>query len=203
MIFDNTLTEQQMVENFIKEGGEGKGFIFKSYYDEENNKIILSNLYYDENNIMHEAGISQKQLGIPLQSKKSLPRYIMITGASTSKHGPRMKISSNGKHINKAAKTVSIYRTSRGIEIDGDIGSVGLNKNEKNDYINLFIRNEDLINFIRYNPQYESLADNAFIKDEYYRNNGYLVNRNRDTGHVDIFDQKSHLILSKDIWEEY
>ena len=49
MIFDNTLTEQQMVENFIKEGGEGKGFIFKSYYDEENNKIILSNLYYDKN----------------------------------------------------------------------------------------------------------------------------------------------------------
>ena len=36
MIFDNTLTEQQIVENFIKEGGEGKGFIFKSYYDEEN-----------------------------------------------------------------------------------------------------------------------------------------------------------------------
>lgn len=69
MIFDNTLTEQQIVENFIKEGGEGKGFIFKSYYDEENNKIILSNLYYDENNIMHEENIDQRNLGIPLWKK--------------------------------------------------------------------------------------------------------------------------------------
>ena len=36
MVFTNVLTEQEVVESLIKESGVESGFIFKSYYDEEN-----------------------------------------------------------------------------------------------------------------------------------------------------------------------
>ena len=148
MIFDNTLTEQQIVENFIKEGGEGKGFIFKSYYDEENNKIILSNLYYDENNIIHEENIDQRNLGIPLWKKKSMPRYIMITGSDESSHGGRMKVSLNGEHINNKNKInyISIYRkNNNSITYEGDFKNIKITIKEYELYEKLFLRNEDLL----------------------------------------------------------
>lgn len=191
MIFDNTLTEQQIVENFIKEGGEGKGFIFKSYYDEENNKIILSNLYYDENNIMHEANISQKQLGMP-KVKKQNPRYIMITGGSTSGHAGRMKVSAPGVTIDRGNKSkyISIYRkdkdtiTYKSQNPGMGYKDIGMSNAEYKQYEDLFKRNENLIQFARSHPEYEQYIDAAMIHDENMRNKGYIVNRDKISGNA-------------------
>lgn len=203
MIFDNTLTEQQMVENFIKEGGEGKGFIFKSYYDEENNKIILSNLYYDENNIMHEENIDQRNLGIPLWKKKSMPRYIMITGSDESSHGGRMKVSLNGEYINKKNKInyISIYRkNNNSITYEGDFKNIKITIKEYELYEKLFLRNEDLIWSIYFNRgMFGKYPDKAFINDEDRRRKGMIVIRDRYTGNAKIYDKNNNLIRVENI----
>ena len=72
---------------------------------------------------MHEANIDQRNLGIPLWKKKSMPRYIMITGSDESSHGGRMKVSLNGEHINNKNKInyISIYRkNNNSITYEGD-----------------------------------------------------------------------------------
>lgn len=104
MVFTNVLTEQEVVESLIKESGVESGFIFKSYYDEENDNIILNNLYYDENHILREGNVSQDDLGIPRYKNANNPRYVMITGSDESSHGGRMKVSSIGTRINKYNK---------------------------------------------------------------------------------------------------
>lgn len=82
MIFRNELTENEKVKMFIESAIEDDNscFIFKSYYDEEANELILNNLYYNENGIIHEENISQKDLGIKMRKNQNKPRYVMITG---------------------------------------------------------------------------------------------------------------------------
>lgn len=207
MIFDNTLTEQQIVENFIKEGGEGKGFIFKSYYDEENNKIILSNLYYDENNIMHEENIRQDKLGIikDKHNKKKPYRYVMVTGAAMADHPGRLKVSDCGVKIkpNNKNQYISIYRQNKNtISYEGNYRNINMTCDELNQYKNLFERNENLIQFIRYSSgMYDARIDNAIIEDEMLRSQGYIVIRDRNTGSRSVYDSNNNLLYTTNIME--
>lgn len=109
MIFNNILTEQEIL-NIIMEDNVGESvFIFRSIYDENTNDITLSNFEFDDNGVLLEANINQVQLGIERLNYKKDPRYIMITGSSS--HSGRMKVSLHGKRItnNNKDQYISIY----------------------------------------------------------------------------------------------
>ena len=205
MIFENYLTEQEKIENFIKEAGEEKGFIFKVYYDEENKKVVLNNLYRDNNNIIHEANIDQKKLHMKKYNKRAESRYIMITGSSNAKHPGRMKVSKPGIKINSNnhINYISIYRKDKDtICCDGSIKNIDMSKDEYNNYVNLFIRNENIIQLARSNNgKYDKYLDNAFINDEKYRANGYIVDRDI-SGNVKIYDKNGNIIKDEMIGDE-
>ena len=75
-----------------------------------------------------------------------------------------------------------------------------MDSKELNEYINLFSRNEDLIQFIRYsNSKYDHLADAAFINDEALRNAGYVVTRDRKNGNRYIYDENGNLLCKENI----
>lgn len=156
MIFNYKVTEEKeltenekvkaFIESVVEHDGDNTGFIFKSYYNEETNEIILNDLYCDENNIIYEANISQKDLYIKKSKNNSNPRYIMITGSDESSHGGRMKVSINGKHINPNNKNqyISIYRKDDNtISYIGNLSDIKMNKKEYKIYEDLFLRNED------------------------------------------------------------
>lgn len=207
MIFNCRLSEDKKVRTFIESATEhdenDTGFIFKSYYDEEVNEIILNNLYFDENNIIHEENIDQTDLGIKIRKKQTNPRYVMITCGSKARHGGRMKVSANGKRINQNNKSnyISIHNSGKDIEVIGNPKDIDMNNKELQIYKDLYARNSELIQFICEHPEYEQYADNAIINDEKLRVDGYTVNRNRDTGYIKVYDKNNNIVKSGNIWE--
>jgi hypothetical protein len=192
MIFNNELplTEQEIIEVLKRDAEVNSGFIFRVDYD--NDQLILS-----------EANISQVDLGIQKYNKKKQPRYIMITAANKSDHSGRMKVSLYNTRItpNNKNQYISIYRKDQNtISYDGSLKSIDMTTNEFKQYAQLFIRNENLIQFIRYtNGKYDSYADKAFIDDENLRRQGYNVIRDRFTGSADVYDQNNKLVYIKNI----
>ena len=205
MIFRNELTENEKVKMFIESAIEDDNscFIFKSYYDEEANELILNNLYYNENGIIHEENISQKDLGIKMRKNQNKPRYVMITGKTN--HGGRMKVSMNGIRINQNNKSdyISIYDNGNEIDISGNINNIHMDKKEYKLYEDLYRRNEDLIQFCNNHHEYDAVIDKAFIMDEKLRRDGYIVIRNRKDGSFEVYDNNNNLIRSGGIKEEF
>lgn len=201
MIFENYLTEQDIMENFIKGTGEERGFIFKAYYNEG---LILNNLRRGNDNIINEDNIDQDLLSIP-KIKRQDSRFVMITGASTASHPGRMKVSAPGERIRRNNKNnyISIYRKDKTtINCEGKLSDINMNNKEYKLYINLFLRNEDLIQFARYdNGMYSQFIDAAFINDEKLRRDGYIVKRDRNTGAVAVY-YNNKLLYTKNIGGE-
>ena len=56
-------------------------------------------------------------------------------------------------------------------------------------YIDLFLRNEELIQYANTHPENEKYIDAAFIRDENLRHLGSVVKRSRDTGDAVIYYQ--------------
>lgn len=127
----------------------------------------------------------------------------MITAANKSDHSGRMKVSLYNTRItpNNKNQYISIYRKDQNtISYDGSLKSIDMTTNEFKQYAQLFIRNENLIQFIRYtNGKYDSYADKAFIDDENLRRQGYNVIRDRFTGSADVYDQNNKLVYIKNI----
>ena len=188
MIFNNILTEQEIL-NIIMEDNVGEsGFIFRSIYDENTNDITLSNFEFDDNGVLLEANINQAQLGIERLNYKKDPRYIMITGSSS--HSGRMKVSLHGKRItnNNKDQYISIYKSNNTIHYIGDLNNIQMNKKEYNVYVNLFERNNNLIQFAKIsNGSYDYFIDKAFINDEDLRRKGYSVIRDSHNGNAYIY----------------
>lgn len=61
---------------------------------------------------------------------------------------------------------------------------IGMSNAEYKQYEDLFKRNENLIQFARFHPEYEQYIDTAIINDENMRNKGYIVNRDKISGNV-------------------
>ena len=73
---------------------------------------------------------------------------------------------------------------------------------ELNQYKNLFERNENLIQFIRYSSgMYDARIDNAIIEDEMLRSQGYIVARDRNTGNRSVYDSNNNLLYTTNIME--
>lgn len=203
MIFNNILTEQEILNIIMEYNVVESGFIFRSIYDENTNDITLSNFEFDDNGVLLEANISQKDLNIKLRKNQFNPRYVVIIGGDQASHSGRMKVSKNGIKIKRGDNVndyISIYNDGNGIEYKGNLSNLHMDSKELNEYINLFSRNEDLIQFIRYsNNKYDHLADAAFINDEALRNAGYVVTRDRKNGNRYIYDENGNLLCKENI----
>ena len=109
-----------------------------------------------------------------------------------------MKVSSIGTRINKYNKKdyISIYRSNRNtISYIGDLKAIKMSTKEYNMYVELFLRNEDLIWSIYNNhSKFGNSIDIAFINDEARRRQGLIVIRDRITGDAKIFDSNNNLI---------
>lgn len=164
------------------------GFMFESYYDD---KLLL----------MIEANINQIYLGIP--NGKKQPRNIMITGTENVSHSGRMKISLYGKPItrNNHNEYIEIYRKNKNtITYIGNLKDINMSNKEYKLYEDLFIRNENLIQFVSNSKgEYKEYIDSAFIHDEKLRREGYIVERDPKNGNVYIYLPNGDLVKVKSI----
>ena len=65
-------------------------------------------------------------------------------------------------------------------------------------YVDLFLRNEELIQYANMHPENENNIDSAFIRDESLRHLGAVVKRSRDAGNATIY-YKDGIIKYEDI----
>lgn len=189
MIFNNYLTEKEIVEKMIKESNYDYGFIFRIDYVE------------DENGCIQEGNINSDLVGAP--NKKGNSRYIMITSAGSAKHPGRMKVSKPGSQISRSTSYndyIEIYRkNATTITYDGNIKNINMKNKELDFYINLFIENENLIQFIRFNNgQYDDYIDSAFVRDIQARMSGLIVNRDRN-GNAEIYNINGAFLYRENI----
>lgn len=178
-----------LVESCCTEEERGYLFIFESFYDEENNTIELYNFSFNEYGILLEENINQKELHIPLSRPGIKPRYVMITGAGS--HAGRMKVSLHGVKINPKNKDkyITIYRKRNDEnEYEGNLRNIKMDSKELEIYNNLFDRNKELIQYVVTSKDKINgwLIDDAFIKDEEKRMEGYEVKRDSITGNAEI-----------------
>ena len=177
MIFTKDLTLRDVVNIIHEQVGEDYRFIYRTEC-------------YDDHVVLNEANIDQDELGICYKQKAS--RFVMITGSSNSKHHGRMKVSARGIPINRTNKDkyISIYRKNKNtITFEGSLRNIKMSSYEYEMYIDLFLRNEELIQYANTNPENEKYIDAAFIRDENLRHLGAVVKRSRDTGDAVIYYQ--------------
>ena len=127
----------------------------------------------------------------------------MITGTDKVGHNGRMKVSKYGVRISRSTSHndyISIYRKNdTTIDYEGDLSKINMDNTEYNFYVNLFLRNEILINLAQ-NDKYIKYIDQAFISDEKdRRNNGHIVIRNQENGNADVYDKNNNYLYTKNI----
>ena len=177
MIFTKELTLREVVNIIHEQVGEEYRFIYRTEC-------------YDDHVVLNEANIDQDELGICYKQKAS--RFVMITGSSNSKHHGRMKVSARGIPINRTNKDkyISIYRKNKNtITFEGSLRNIKMSSYEYEMYIDLFLRNEELIQYTNTHPENEKYIDAAFIRDENLRHLGAVVKRSRDTWDAVIYYQ--------------
>ena len=177
MILTKELTLRDVVNIIHEQVGEEYRFIYRTEC-------------YDDHVVLNEANIDQDELGICYKQKAS--RFVMITGSSNSKHHGRMKVSARGIPINRTNKDkyISIYRKNKNIiTFEGSLRNIKMSSYEYEMYIDLFLRNEELIQYANTHPENEKYIDAAFIRDENLRHLGAVVKRSRDTGDAVIYYQ--------------
>lgn len=185
MIFTKELTLRDVVNIIHEQVGEEYRFIYRTEC-------------YDDHVVLNEANIDQRSLGIQTNKR---PRFVMITGSSKSKHHGRMKVSMQGVPINRTNqdKYISIYRKNKStVTFEGRLNNIKMPSSEYEMYVDLFLRNEDLIQYANIHPENEEFIDKAFIKDENLRHLGAVVKRSRDTGNATIY-YKDGIIKYEDI----
>ena len=80
-----------------------------------------------------------------------------------------MKVSMQGVPINRTNqdKYISIYRKNKNtVTFEGRLNNIKMSSSEYEMYVDLFLRNEDLIQYANIRPENEEFIDKAFIKDE-------------------------------------
>lgn len=162
-----------------------------SEFNDLETELLFEQLSSDDSeNLIQEAKISTKDIKAPGKNKQ-LPRYILITGSGASKHNGRMKVTKRGGQISRSTSYddyIEIYRKDKNsISYDGDLNKIDMTYKEYEFYVDLFIRNESLIQLVRYgNGRYDDYIDAAFISDEQRRLEGLTVNRDMN-GNATIY----------------
>ena len=109
-------------------------------------------------------------------------RWIMIDNSDQASHGPRMKVSMRSQTPNISKNTshdkyIEIYRSKNNeIAYKGDLNKIKMDNKEYKAYVDLFIRNENLIRLAQ-DPTLAQYANPAFINDENMRFNNILIER--------------------------
>ena len=191
MIFNNYLTEKEIVEKLIKESEYESGIILRIDYDNEENIGTLQ-----------EANIPAEELNAP-QKRKEKSRYILISGSQTAKHPGRMKISKRGSSISRGTSHnnyIEVYKKNDNtITHDGNINNISMSSKELKFYYDLFSRNYNIIQMVKDGDnKYNEYIDNALVKDEQLRNSGKIVKRDT-VGNVSVYDKNNNLLYKEDI----
>lgn len=172
-----------------------------NFEDFETNLLFEQLSLEDEQTIL-EANINTKDISAPHKGKGNY-RYIMITGSGISSHNGRMKVSKPGIKITRSTSYedyISIYRSNDNtIVYEGDLKEIKMTDSEYQYYINLFLRNEVLIQIVKAgNGKYDPYVDKAFTDDEKARLRGLIVNR-KANGDVEAYKSDSTLEYRRNI----
>ena len=92
-------------------------------------EMVELNSTLNSDEFIEEANISSKDIKAPGKSKQD-PRSIMITGADSSSHEGRMKVSKRGVNINRKTSHndyISIYRKNQNtVTYDGKLENINI-----------------------------------------------------------------------------
>lgn len=166
-------------------------------------EILFEQIFNEdtESDPILEANISVDKINAPTPKKKNKrPRNILITGSGESSHGARMKVSKPGESISRRTSHndyISIYRYDDDtITYKGNLKDIGMDSSEYKYYEDLFIRNENIIQLVKTGDgKYDQYVDDALIRDEQRRLNGYEINRDKN-GNAEIY--KGNKLIEKE-----
>jgi hypothetical protein len=169
MIFNNTKTEKEVIEECIKNSGIEYGFILEVRINSDN--IVIQ-----------EAGFPASTIGMP--EKRTGSRFILIGRSNEASHGGRMKVSKPGLEIyrGKSDQYISIYvknEKKHEVGYSGSLKAIGMSNKEFELYADLCFRNNNLIQLAK-NADLEDFINKAFIEDENRRKQGILFTRERN-----------------------
>ena len=171
-------------------------------FEDLETELLFKQLCLEDEEIIEEANINSSDIKAP--SKQGKIRYIMITGSGISSHNGRMKVSKHGVRITRNTSHkdyISIYRKNNNtIDYEGNLKDIKMSNSEYQYYVDLFIRNESLIQIIKFgNGKYDSYADRAFIDDENDRLSGLIVRCNEINGDADVYNTEGKLLYRRNI----
>lgn len=151
--------------------------------------------------MIEEANINTKDISAPHKGNSNY-RYIMITGSGSASHAGRMKVSKNGVRISRTTSHkdyISIHKsTDNTIVYEGDLKEIKMNNSEYQYYVDLFIRNQELIQLVK-TGKYDNYIDNAIIEDENARLSGLIVKRDATNGNAEVYNTAGQLLYRKNI----
>lgn len=85
---------------------------------------------------------------------------------------------------------------------EGDLDKIDMTEKEYKYYIDLFIRNESLIQLVKDGKgKYDIYIDQAFVHDEQRRLSGLTIIRDKD-GNASIYDRMGNLSYKENIMGE-
>ena len=179
MIFNNYLTEQQIVEKLIETSGMEDGVILITNYNEETDSLLVYELSYIKENA---PDIQAKDLYIT--KNKNNKRHILVGGSNGGGHGPRMKISEKGSTGN--SNTITLRFDSDGMKIIGNIKDINMDKKEFKKYVEFAERNINLIKLAA--KEDLDKVNKAILKDAKLYNDKIPYERTKE-GKLIIYDK--------------
>lgn len=181
MIFNNYLTEQQIVEKLIENSEMEGGIILSSYYDEITDSLIIDEISYIKENA---PDISVKKVYLGDKNNK---RHILIGGTDKVSHDGRMKISLKGPTSKPGNQTITLkFDKNDNIDIIGNLNDINMSTKEFKKYEEFAKRNKNLIKLAKTKDlQY---INNAVIKDAELYHDGVDYERTKE-GNLIIYDK--------------
>lgn len=175
-------------------------------FEDFETELLFEQLALDDEHTVLEANIDTRDISAPHKGKGNY-RYIMITGSGVSSHNGRMKVSKYGIKITRNTSHedyISIYRSNNNAIVhDGDLKEIKMSDTEYQYYVNLFLRNEVLIQMVKTGKgEYDPYVDNALVDDEKSRLAGLIVNRKMN-GDVEAYKPDGTLEYRRNIRGEY
>lgn len=181
MIFNNYLTEQEIVKELIKTSELEDGFILNSYYNEETDTLLINEISYIKESA---PDIAAKKVYLGDKNNK---RYILIGGTDRVSHGGRMKISKKG-HTSMPNNPTITLKINKNDEIDiiGSLNDINMSTKEFKKYKEFVRRNKNLINLAKTEDlQY---INDAVIKDAKLYHDGIDYERTKE-GNLIIYEK--------------
>ena len=172
------LNDEDFIESLTNGSELNYNFTFRAELDKTTNRLILSNTEKSTN--LDNTNQSKKSRLVEIKEFIGINTYVSMNVYSY-----------NAKH------SIMIYLNCNDAVYKGSLLKIHMLKKEYKQYVDFFVRNYNLIYFIRFtNGMYNDYFYELLLRDESLRSENYIVKRNKYTGVASIYDSNNNLLYT-------